>query len=148
MIPLLFLVLITFLSTFPCTDFRSMLFPQYNNINNGQITWRRGVVVTTAAQLHSTKPELRFYAGSSLHVVSEIRDGEDLSNAFHRSTIPRKQFIIIITTHLLRPIGLRGVTTNSDSCASQLSGKILHLCCGVLPKQLYISQNSSLIDFN
>ena len=90
MIPLLFLVLITFLSTFPCTDFRSMLFSQYtvllattsyaqHNINNGLVTLRRGVVVITAAQLHSTKPELRFYEGSSpARSVSEICDGEDL----------------------------------------------------------------------
>ena len=41
--------------------------------------WRRGVVVITAAQLHSTKPELRFCAGSNpARGVSEIRDGEDL----------------------------------------------------------------------
>ena len=40
---------------------------------------RRGVVVTTTAQLHSTKPELRFCAGSNPACsVSEIRDGEDL----------------------------------------------------------------------
>ena len=41
--------------------------------------WRRGVVVITTAQLHSTKPELRLCAGSNpAHGVSEIRDGEDL----------------------------------------------------------------------
>ena len=41
--------------------------------------WRRGVVVITTAQLHSTKPELRFCAGSKAACgVSEIRDGEDL----------------------------------------------------------------------
>ena len=40
---------------------------------------RRGVVVITTAQLHPTKPELRFCAGSNpAHGVSEIRDGEDL----------------------------------------------------------------------
>ena len=40
---------------------------------------RRGVMVITTAQLHSTKPELRFCAGSNLACgVSEIRDGEDL----------------------------------------------------------------------
>ena len=38
-----------------------------------------GVVVITAAQLHSTKPELRFSAGlNPVRGVSEIRDGEDL----------------------------------------------------------------------
>ena len=39
----------------------------------------RGVVVITAAQLHSTKPELTFCAGSDPACsMSEIRDGEDL----------------------------------------------------------------------
>ena len=38
-----------------------------------------GVVVITAAQLHSTKPELRFCAGSNFAPgVSEICDGENL----------------------------------------------------------------------
>ena len=37
------------------------------------------VVVIASAQLHLTKPELRFYAGLNLaHGMSEIRDGEDL----------------------------------------------------------------------
>ena len=41
--------------------------------------WRRGVVIITTAQLHSTKPELRFCAGSnSAGGVLEIQDGEDL----------------------------------------------------------------------
>ena len=36
-------------------------------------------VVITTAQLHSTKPELRFCAGlNPAHGVPEIRDGEDL----------------------------------------------------------------------
>ena len=40
---------------------------------------RRGVVVITTGQLHSTKPELRFCVGSnSARSVSEIPDGEDL----------------------------------------------------------------------
>ena len=40
---------------------------------------RCGVVVITFAQLHSTKPELRFCVCSNLaRGVSEIRDGEDL----------------------------------------------------------------------
>ena len=38
-----------------------------------------GVVVITIAQLHSPKPELRFFAGSTpARGMSEIRDGEDL----------------------------------------------------------------------
>ena len=42
-------------------------------------TLRRGVVVITTAQLHSTKPELRFCAGSNpARGVSEIRGSEDL----------------------------------------------------------------------
>ena len=49
---------------------------------NCVVVWwlsRRGVVVITTAQLHSTKPELRFCAGSNPACgVSEIRDGEDL----------------------------------------------------------------------
>ena len=68
--------------------------------------WRRGVVVITTAQLHSTKPELRFCTGwNPVCGVLEIRSGEDLwqwsrleirLNAFRRSTIPQKQLIIII----------------------------------------------------
>ena len=39
----------------------------------------RGALVITTAQLHSTKPELRFSAGSNpARGVPEIRDGEDL----------------------------------------------------------------------
>ena len=63
-------------------------------------------MVITTAQLHLTKPELRFCAGSNpACVVSEIRDGDDLwqcsrleirLNGFRRSTIPQKQFIIMI----------------------------------------------------
>ena len=63
-------------------------------------------MVITTAQLHSTKPQLRFCAGSNLACsVLEIHDGEDLwqwsqleirLNAFCRSTISQKQFIIII----------------------------------------------------
>ena len=41
--------------------------------------WSRGVVAITTAQLHSTKPELRFCAGSNpARGVSETRHGEDL----------------------------------------------------------------------
>ena len=65
-----------------------------------------GVVVITTAQFHSTKTELRFCAGlNPARGVLEIHDGEDLwlwsrreirLNTFCRSTIPQKQFIIII----------------------------------------------------
>ena len=41
--------------------------------------WRRGVVVITTAQLHSSKPEHRWCAGSNpSRGVSDIRDSEDL----------------------------------------------------------------------
>ena len=44
-----------------------------------KLSWLCGVVVITTAQLHSTKPELKFCAGSNpARSVSEIRDGEDL----------------------------------------------------------------------
>ena len=58
-----------------------------NYNTNSQITfktststlWHRGVVVIAAAQLHATKPEPRFCAGSNPVLrVSEIRDVEDL----------------------------------------------------------------------
>ena len=40
--------------------------------------WRRGVVLSILQQLHSTKPELRFCAGSNpARDVLEIYDGED-----------------------------------------------------------------------
>ena len=71
------------------------------------ILWRRGLLVITTAQLHSTKSELRFCAGSNpARGVSEIRDDEDLwqrsrleirLNAFRRSTITQKQFIHYVT---------------------------------------------------
>ena len=66
----------------------------------------RLVMVITTAQLHSTKPELRFCTGSnSARSMSEIHNDEDLwqwswleirLNAFRWSSIPQKQFIIII----------------------------------------------------
>ena len=65
-----------------------------------------GVVVITTTQLHLTKPELRFCSRSNpTRGVSKIRDGEDLwqwsrpemrLSALRRSSIPQKQFIIII----------------------------------------------------
>ena len=55
--------------------FENLIFPQRDFF----CWWRRGAVVITTAQLHSTKPELRFCAGSNPACgVSEIRDGEDL----------------------------------------------------------------------
>ena len=76
-------------------------FTQLHLMNQGTTSFK-----FTTAQLHSTKPELRFCAGSNPACsVSEIRDGEDLwqwswleirLNAFCRSTIPQKQCISII----------------------------------------------------
>ena len=41
--------------------------------------WSCGVVVITTAQLHLTKPEIRFCAGSNpAHGMSETCEGEDL----------------------------------------------------------------------
>ena len=71
-----------------------------------KVQWRRGVLVITIAQIHSTKLQLMFCADSNLlHGVSDIRYREDFwqwsrlkirLNAFCRSIIPQKQFIIII----------------------------------------------------
>ena len=68
--------------------------------------WHCGVVIITTVQLHSTKPELRFCTGSNpTHDKLEICNAEDLwqqprleirLNTFCWSTIPQKQFIIII----------------------------------------------------
>ena len=49
------------------------------SIGVSPVVYRHSVVVITTAQLHSTKPELRFCAGSNPACgVSEIQDGEDL----------------------------------------------------------------------
>ena len=43
------------------------------------LLWHGSVVVITTAKLHSTKPELRFCAGSNpTPSMSQIHDGEDL----------------------------------------------------------------------
>ena len=66
----------------------------------------RFIVIITTAQFHLTKLELRSFTGwNPACGVSKICDGEDLwrwsrleirLNAFPRSTISQKQFIIII----------------------------------------------------
>ena len=90
--------------------FRDDLFLSNSRIPVFFFCHYRGVGVTTTAQLHSTKPELRFYAGSNpARSVPEIRDGEDLwqwsrleirLNAFCRSTIPQKKFFIISSSNI------------------------------------------------
>ena len=69
---------------------------QWRAVTSGD-QWHRGVVVISAAQLHSTQPEIRFCVGSNpAPGVSEILHGEDLwqwsrleirLNAIRRSTI-------------------------------------------------------------
>ena len=66
--------------------------------------WHRGVVVITTAKLHSTKSELRFCSDwNPAGGVLEICDSDNVCNgsgwkygvnAFRRSTIPQKQFIV------------------------------------------------------
>ena len=78
------------------------------------------VVVITTAQLHSTKPDLRFWADSNpARGVWEIGNGEDLwqcsgleirLNVFRQSTIPQKQFIINLSKSLISDyLTLRGL---------------------------------------
>ena len=83
----------------------------------GVVTWRRGVVVITTAQLHSINLELRLSAGSNpARGVSEICDGGDLwqwsrleirLNVFRRLTIPQKQFFIIIIIIIIKTITVK-----------------------------------------
>ena len=57
----------------------SPIFFELQNISDPLQMWRRGVVVITSAQVHSTKSGLRFCAVSNPALgVSGIRDGEDL----------------------------------------------------------------------
>ena len=82
--------------------------------------WRHGVVVITTAQLHSTKPELRFCAGSKPACGAlEICDGKNLWQrsrleirliTFHRSHVQQKHFIIIHFSYF---------STNQD-CTQQI----------------------------
>ena len=54
--------------------------PTYAHIHTAQHSFlRRGVMAIATAQLHSTKPEFRFCAGSNpARSVSEIHDGEKI----------------------------------------------------------------------
>ena len=58
--------------------------------------WRRVVVVTTTAQLHSTKPGLRFCTGSTMLAVCWRFAMVRISYNGPDKNIPPKQFIIII----------------------------------------------------
>ena len=70
------------------------------------LLWHHSVVVITTAQHHSPTPGLSFCTSSNPgHDLLEICDGENLwqwswleirLNAFIRSTIPQKEFTIII----------------------------------------------------
>ena len=54
-------------------------FPRYGGLWGLPGPRRRGVVINTNAQLHSTKLELKFCAGSNpTRSVSEIYDGRNL----------------------------------------------------------------------
>ena len=85
------------------------------------------VVVITTVQLHSTKPKTRFCTGSNPACsVSEICNGKDLwqwcrlkirRNTFRQSTIPQKQFIVIINAILL------------TISVKTLRASLLNLCC-------------------
>ena len=83
--------------------------------------WRRGVVVITSAQLHSTKPELRFYAGSnSARGVSEIRDGnkaERLSSVNHttKTIHHHHQFIASASTQIVHYNHIKGSSKRLES---------------------------------
>ena len=113
------------------------------------LSWCRGVVVITTAQLHSTKPELRFCTGSNpARGVSEIRDGEELwqwsgleirLNAFRRPTVPQKEFIIIIQSG-----GILGKTLD-NLCKKILLDLAAQLAKKILPK-LTTKVTSSVID--
>ena len=98
---------------------------------------------TTTAQLHSTKPQLRFCTDlNPACSMSEIHDGEDLwqwsqleirLNPFCWSTIPQKQFIIIINSffpHTARlwislPIECFPLTYNLNDFKSRISRHLL-----------------------
>ena len=83
----------------------------HNTISKVLITWYRGVVVITAAQLHSVKSELRPYVGSSpVCGVLEIRNGKDLWQWF-RLEIKAKRLPSV--TH----------TTNYSSSSSSSSSQ-------------------------
>ena len=56
------------------------------------------VAIITTAELHSTKPELRFFVGSNGLDLWRWSGLEIKLNTFRRSTIPQKQFIFIITS--------------------------------------------------
>ena len=74
--------------------------------------WRRSVVVVTIAQLHSTKPELRFCAGSN-HAcgMSEIRDGEDFAIFFSIVPAGNKAKRLSLVNHTTKTIHHHHVIT-------------------------------------
>ena len=102
---------------------------------------------------YCTTSQLRFCAGSNpARGGSEIHDGEDLLqwsgleirlNAFRRSTIPQKQFIIItiIIIIIIFPNIFQGITFENQ-CYSPLFG-VQYLFC--LAYQFYISPSMDQI---
>ena len=95
-------------------------------------------MVITTAQLHSSKPELRFSAGSNqARGVSEIRDSQDLwqwsrleirLNAFRRLTMPQKPVnsIQIIFLHW-KYLNLQGWSLNFRHVPEKFKDKVLDL---------------------
>ena len=109
-------------------------------IFNGEVhSWRRGVVVITTAQLHSTKPELRFCPDPNPACGAlEIRNGENLwqwsrlemAKRLPSVTIPKKQFIIIIrpeTYFVLKELHCKRASWHYFEMARYLKRKLTQL---------------------
>ena len=81
------------------------------------------LICTVWCRGDSTKHELRICAGSNPACsVSEIRNGEDLwqwsrleirLNTFRQSTIPQKQFIIVIIIIIIKQMNFAGIFIKS-----------------------------------
>ena len=86
-------------------NFSSLTWYELQLAMKNNVDWWYHQFIITTPQLHSTKPEPRFCAGSNPACgMSEIHEGENLwqwswleirPNAFRRSAISQKQFIII-----------------------------------------------------
>ena len=93
--------------------------------------WQLGVVLITTAQLHSTKAELRFHAGSNpAHGMSEICNGEDFwqwsqldirLKAFCWSTTAQKYFINTSLLHFGKSLIDLSFLCSSKPCATSFT---------------------------
>ena len=98
-----------------------------------------GVVVITTAQLHPTKPELSFCAGSNPACsMSEIWDGEDLwqwsqleirLNAFCQSTIPQKLSSSTSSSTYFQVFLLGGIWMGLAGFTDTTKSQASILCC-------------------